>query len=85
VAVTAVEAELDLVMAPRSTSSPSAFLTTIFDLTPGTNVLELAFNRALPGIVDVDGVGGGDIIPLRLLEVEWECGGGWGACIAGTA
>lgn len=84
-AVTAVETGLDFVMAPRSTSNPSAFLTTIFDLAPGTNALELAFNRALPGTVDVDGVGGGDVIPLRLLEVEWECGGGWGTCIAGTA
>ena len=80
------EAGLDFVIAPKSTSNPSAFFTTIFDRTPGTNVLELAFNRALPGIVEVDGVGGGDEIPLRLLEVEWVCGGGgWGTCMAGTA
>lgn len=83
---TATGTGLDFVIAPKSTSNPSAFLTTIFDRAPGTNALELAFNRALPGTEDVDGVGGGDEMPLRLLEVEWECGGGWwGTCMAGTA
>jgi hypothetical protein len=83
---TATETGLDFVMVPKSTSKPSAFLITTFDRAPGTNVFELAFNRALTGIEDVDGVGGGDVMPLRLLEVEWECGGGgWGTCMAGTA
>jgi hypothetical protein len=64
-----VEAGLDFVIAPKSTSNPSAFFTVIFDRL-GTNAEELAFNRALPGIAAVDGVGGGDDIPLILFEVE---------------
>lgn len=60
------EAELGLVIELKSTSSPSAFLTTIFDRPPGTNALEFALSRAL----GVDGVGGGDDKPLMLFEVE---------------
>jgi hypothetical protein len=62
------EAELGLVIELKSTSSPSAFFTTILDRPPGTNALEFAFNLALA----VDGVGGGDDKPLILFEVEWE-------------